>query len=276
MGGSLHLTLGLLAVGGDMAEATARWILARSTRSGDLKRTLKGLESAGSITIRSDRPIDQRLLRLTGGARCRLLGGAHPEAEWRRGWDGIWRMVVFDVPESSTALRTRLRRRLHEFRFGWLQNSVWISPHPVDAFRQALGELALVPESLAYFEVRPIGGESHTALVEGAWDFPGIIRKYAAYRRILQLHPDQTTGTAAAWFRWLEAEHRAWMSIARCDPYLPLELQPPGYPGQLAWTERREALHAFARGIENCSRTQSRSIRAVRRRRYSGLARVGS
>jgi DNA-binding transcriptional regulator PaaX len=173
-------------------------------------------------------------------------------------------LVVFDVPESSTALRTRLRRRLHEFRFGWLQNSVWICPHPVDAFRQALGELALIPESLAYFEARPVGGESHAALVEGAWDFPGIIRKYAAYRRILRMRPHQIKGTAADWFRWLAAEHRAWLRIARCDPYLPLELQPPGYPGQLAWAERREALHAFTRGIEIRARTEFRMPRAVR------------
>jgi len=257
MGGSLHLTLSLLAVGDDMAEATARWILARATRSGDLKRTFTRLESAGSITIRSDRLIDQRLLRLTGGARHRLLGGADPEVEWRRGWDGIWRLVVFDVPETSTALRTRLRRRLREFRFGWLQNSVWIFPHPVDAFRQAVGELALVPESLAYFEARPVGGETPAALVNGAWDFPRIIENYAAYRRILRSRPDATTGTAAAWFRWLTAEHRAWLRIAHADPFLPLELQPPGYPGQLAWTERREALHAFVRRIEIRAGTKS-------------------
>jgi len=87
-----------------------------------------------------------------------------------------WRLVVFDIPESSRSLRTHLRAFLRDCRFGWLQNSVWISPDPVDAFRQELGETGLVPESLTYFEARPVGGESPAALVNSAWDIARLRR----------------------------------------------------------------------------------------------------
>jgi DNA-binding transcriptional regulator PaaX len=264
MAGSIYFTLSLLALGGEMGEATAKWILARSTRSRRLQRQLARLETAGSITISSGSAIDQRLLRLTGETRRRLIGGVDPEVEWARGWDGIWRLVAFDIPESACALRTQLRRRLHEFRFGWLQNSVWISPHPVDAFRLELGELGLVPESLTYFAARTIGGESHAELVNGAWDFPSIIKNYAAYREVLLLRPNQDTGRVASWFRWLAVENRAWQRIARCDPFLPLELEPAGYPGHAAWNERREALQAFARGIESRAMKNPLTTRSMR------------
>jgi phenylacetic acid degradation operon negative regulatory protein len=254
MAGSLYLTLSLVARGGEMAETMARWILARSTRANLLQRKLARLEAAGAITILPGGPLDQRILRLTDGGRLRLLGGVNPEVEWGRRWDGVWRIVAFDIPESALALRTRLRRRLRDFRFGWLQKSVWISPHPVDAFHQVLGETGIAPESLSYFEAKPAGGESTAALVNGAWDFTRLLEDYTAYHEILRRRPEWPASTATDWFHWLEAEHQAWCRIARRDPFLPRELQPPDYPGQAAWAERCEALRAFAREMEPWAR----------------------
>jgi phenylacetic acid degradation operon negative regulatory protein len=263
MAGSLYLTLSMLAFDSEMAEATACWILSRLSGSGQLRRKLARLVAAGAIMISPQRQMDQRILRLTDKVRCHLLGGVDPEVEWRRCWDGVWRLAVFDIPESSLALRTRLRRRLREFRFGMLQRSVWINPHPVDAFRQSLDETGLVPERLTYFAARPVGGESHAALVNSAWDFSRLAEDYAAYREILRLRPGRISGTAARWFRWLDAEHLAWCRIARRDPFLPLELQPPGYPGQAAWAERRGALDEFARVVAAGTRAETLVTRAL-------------
>ena len=41
-------------------------------------------------------------------------------------------MVVFDLPEAKNKLRVRLRRFLQEQHFGYLQNSVWITPDPLE------------------------------------------------------------------------------------------------------------------------------------------------
>ena len=251
MTGSLYLTLSLAAQGGEMAETMARWILARATRASRLQRKLARLEAAGTIAILSGGSLDRRILRLTDEARGRLLGGVNPEAEWGRRWDGIWRIVAFDIPEPMLALRARLRRRLRDFRFGCLQKSVWISPRPADAFHRGLGEAGIVPANLSYFEARPAGGESTAALVNGAWDFTRLLDDYAVYRGILRLHPTRLAGTTKSWFHWLEAEHTAWCRVVRRDPFLPVELQPPNYPGQAAWAERGEAFHAFARATES-------------------------
>jgi hypothetical protein len=64
-----------------------------------------------------------RLHRLTEAGRLHALGGRDPEAQWKRRWDGRWRMVIFDVPEGRRLLRNRLRRQLHHRGFGYLQHS---------------------------------------------------------------------------------------------------------------------------------------------------------
>ena len=243
------LTFSMVAFGGEMAEATARWILARTTRTGRMRRQLARLEAAGTVAMSGSGSLDQRLVRLTSAARLNLLGGIDPEMEWRHPWDGVWRIVAFDIPDSVEALRTRLRRRLREHRFGWLQNSVWISPRPVDDFRRTLGEMGIDPESLTYFEARPAGGESSSALVNGAWDFTRLAQDYESYRAIVRLRPSRKAGTVGEWFRWLETEHRAWLRIARRDPFLPATLLPPGYLGQTAWRERRDALRTFVQAV---------------------------
>lgn len=45
--------------------------------------------------------------------------------------DGSWHVVVFDVPERLRKTRDALRYELVQLGFRKLQESVWVSPHPV-------------------------------------------------------------------------------------------------------------------------------------------------
>lgn len=52
-------------------------------------------------------------------------------------WDGKWRIVFFDIPESSRSARDQIRRLLKELGFRQLQLSVWVHPLPcLDYFRE--------------------------------------------------------------------------------------------------------------------------------------------
>ena len=214
MSANLKLLLSLVAFGGELAGHGARAIYARISKNGRIDRALQRLATAGEIAVSGEGPIDQRVLRLTEEGRRAALGGIDPVAAWSRPWDGFWRVVAFDIPETATARRTRLRRRLHEFRFGWLQNSVWITPDPIEAFRAGLDETGIAPDSLTYLEARPAGGESPAALVTAAWDFAALARSYSGYEEILAARPSSLAGTHAAWLRWLHAENRAWRLVA--------------------------------------------------------------
>src|SRR5256885_14547230 len=95
---------------------------------------------------------NDRLYRLSAQGRLHALGGRDPEARWARRWDGFWRMGIFDVPTPQNAQREKLRRYLRDKYFGCLQNSVWITPDPLEAEQQILRGGALHVGTLGLFE----------------------------------------------------------------------------------------------------------------------------
>ncbi|MDP3696674.1 MAG: hypothetical protein Q8R55_01425 [Candidatus Taylorbacteria bacterium] len=46
------------------------------------------------------------------------------------GWDGIWRVFLFDIPARKKAARAVLLSKLKELGFVMLQRSVWVHPFP--------------------------------------------------------------------------------------------------------------------------------------------------
>jgi len=45
-------------------------------------------------------------------------------------WDGKWRLVIFDIPESKRNARDALRKKLEQLEFYQCQKSGWIHPFP--------------------------------------------------------------------------------------------------------------------------------------------------
>ena len=238
------MILGLAAAGGEVSGAFARMLWKSISRQGRLAQTLHRLQRAGIIDIHGTGPLDERIIRLTTAGNSQARAWISPAELWARRWDGSWRIVAFDIPETDAALRVRLRRKLHEYRFGWLQNSVWISPDPIEDFHAKLGEKLLLPESLTVFEAHPVGGESHESIVKSAWDFSALDKAFSHYFDLLRLRPNRLQGPAV-WLSWLDTEHCAWREIVRLDPFLPAPLHPKGYRGRAAWSARMEALAAF-------------------------------
>lgn len=187
----------------------------------------------------------QRLYRLTDAGRIQALGGRDPEACWGRPWDGTWRLVLFDVPESRRGIRNKLRRYLSEHGFGYLQNSVWVTPDPVTEQRVLLADGPVDAESLVFFDARPAAGESNADIVGGAWNWAAINECHDRYREILACRPTdplRTAGAAEAFKNWLGRERRAWMEVLLRDPFLPKSLLPNGYTGQMTWQLRVKAI----------------------------------
>jgi|SRR3989344_1740412 len=46
--------------------------------------------------------------------------------------DGIWKMVIFDIPEKHKKVRNILRAKLKQLHFKKWQNSIWMSPFALD------------------------------------------------------------------------------------------------------------------------------------------------
>lgn len=59
-------------------------------------------------------------------------------------WDGKWRIVIFDIPESKRLVRDVLRRRLKSWKFERWQKSVWASKKNfTQKLRQLVKELEI-------------------------------------------------------------------------------------------------------------------------------------
>jgi phenylacetic acid degradation operon negative regulatory protein len=222
----------------------------RHSRPGRMNRHLKALETAGLVEHLGTEQGDDRLVRLTDAGRDSFWGTLDPEALWGRRWDGVWRMAMFDVPQARNALRVRMRRKLRDLRFGWLQNSVWVSPDPIADLLRALAAEEISVESLLFMEGRPAGGETDAELVAGAWDFEQLARLHATYLKFLETRPASPRVTkGGGWPVWLAAEERAWRAIVRHDPFLPAALLPRGYAGRTVWEARREILRTTAQAL---------------------------
>ncbi len=193
-----------------------------------------------------------RLYRLTTEGRLRALGGRDPEAQWSRPWDGRWRLVLFDVPLAANSHRVRLWRYLSNRGFGYLQDSVWISPHPLTEEVRLLASAKIDVESLILLEAKPCAGESNADIVGGAWDFDRINSFYSRHLGVLSEKPTvkrNSETNAKALRRWAEAERIAWKDAVSADPLLPKELLPAAYLGRRAWQRRIKVLEKARRDL---------------------------
>lgn len=203
-----------------------------------LRQTINRLEHQEFLETHG-KSLDQ-VIHLTEKGRKIFTTDLDPETEWAREWDGMWRMVLFDIPESKSSLRQRLRRILRENRFGCLQRSVWLSPHPMnsisDLIRKAIPGLA----SLSLMECRLLRGQSNAEVVKATWDYSRINANYDAYvQHLSQCRAKRIPEDAD---RFIAEEKRLWEIALKHDPLLPKQLVPSGYIGKKAWRLRKRRL----------------------------------
>jgi phenylacetic acid degradation operon negative regulatory protein len=212
-----------------------------------LRHQLRYLEKRA--LIRRERRAGQMVLRITELGRLTAWGGRDPEARWARPWDGMWRMVVFDLPLGRQAVRQQLLRWFRRNGFGYLQDSVWIHPDPLEEVAAALEDFRDDVESLTIMEARCCAGYANDAIVRGAWDFDEINKRYEAYLDRFGKPDRRLVGGRLGFVeagQWLRSERIAWDHAVSLDPMLPRALLPSGYRGVAAWQTRRRLLRAVA------------------------------
>ncbi len=73
-------------------------------------------------------------LRLTkrGEAELRRVSLADFKLKKPRRWDGKWRVLIFDIPETRRYVRFQIRQTLLTIGFVRVQDSVWAYPYPCE------------------------------------------------------------------------------------------------------------------------------------------------
>lgn len=75
-------------------------------------------------------------------------------------WDGKWRLVMFDIPESNRTARDLIRQRLRYLGLVTIQKSVFIHPYPCYEVIGTLRDHYGLPAGQLYvFEAKVLEGE---------------------------------------------------------------------------------------------------------------------
>ena len=98
-----------------------------------LRRTFIDLEKKKIIKYKKSKNGEYYVELSTEG---RILAGeikvAELKLERQKKWDGLWRMVIFDIPEKQREIRDALRLTLLRGGFAKLQHSVLVYPFPCE------------------------------------------------------------------------------------------------------------------------------------------------
>ena len=96
-----------------------------------LWKKLYYLEHAGYIKKVRIPKKNHSFFHLTPKGRFKFLKYLHLEKIKKMKWDGYWRVIIFDIPETLKKWREFIRPKLKELGFHPLQESVYITPYPV-------------------------------------------------------------------------------------------------------------------------------------------------
>lgn len=189
-------------------------------------------------------------LKLTAQGRERLPIYHTPESSWNSPWNGIWYVLIFDVPEKERHYRDTLRGHLKRLRMGCLQKSVWVTPRDIRPDYDDLEQAANVHAISYLLESRTVLHRETNEVVENAWNFNWLHelheRYLHTYERNLHLL-DQEDRDEEALMTLLYQEAEAYVQCMRPDPLLPNALLPKTYLGKEVF-----ALHeSLRRSIAN-------------------------
>lgn len=131
-----------------------------------LTRSVKNLVEAGCAEILDS--ANQSFVRITkkGKSRLNTLRLISEDSLVPVSWDGMWRIILLDLPENRKSERESLRYLLKKAGFVCLKNSAWISPFPFEhLFTNIKKDLGLKTEMMI-FVTEFIDEESKKVLFE--------------------------------------------------------------------------------------------------------------
>jgi len=104
----------------------------------------------------------QLLLELTEKGKTKVLNYKIDEMEIKKPikWDGLWRVVIFDIPENKRMARDMLRKKLRQLGFYKLQKSVFVHPFPCRDEICFIKEVLKIGPYLTFLEAKFIDNES--------------------------------------------------------------------------------------------------------------------
>ncbi len=162
-----------------------------------------------------------------------------------RGWDRIWRLVAFAIPEAKRAARDAFRDHLLELGGAPIQNGLYVSPHLWDADVLAEAARLDVTEHLMVASTSELelgGSRDPREIARRLWPIEEVATRYQNFIDVYDGVPEQLERMRRNKERLAEADFLPGALIIgikfqECfgaDPLLPPELLPRPWPGRRA------------------------------------------
>ncbi len=143
-----------------MACVIAPFLKKKQIQKRDVQRNLDSLTRSGLVKIFIDAKGETKIeLTKKGKWEAFLRSKSHDTK--KNMWDGLWRVVIFDVPMSKNKIRIELRRAMIMYGFKMLQQSVWVYPFPCDDFITVLKSHLGVANDVLYMKVNYIENDKY-------------------------------------------------------------------------------------------------------------------
>ena len=114
-----------------------------------ITRSIKNLIDSGCAEMFNSS--SRKFVRITkeGKSKLNALRLEGEDALVPTSWDGLWRIILLDLPENRKSERESLRYLLKKAGFVCLKNSAWISPFPFEhLFMNIKKDLGLTTEMM--------------------------------------------------------------------------------------------------------------------------------
>lgn len=134
-------------------------------------------------------------------------------------WDGVWRIISYEIPEKKRHLRDRLRREMEGWGLGPWHRSFWMTAHPVIS---TLRDLVYGKEEAEYiqaFESTHMFGDMEI-MVEKVWQKSKIEKNY---RELFKDWHETLSKDLSKEAKMTEILYK-YIRILRSDPGLPPSL----------------------------------------------------
>ena len=201
--------------------------------------------------------LDTPLLAISDEGSGQLETYLRPDKWWSRKWNGIWYVLVYDVPEVDRSYRNVLRQFLKKQRMGCFQKSVWITPHDIRPQYSDLEEAAALGAFACLFEARTVLGMPAERVVWESWDFDRLFwiqkRFCEIYAENLELLNGSVVLSLDSLMRLAAEEIDAFRSAFVLDPLLPNALLPWDYKGKEAYSLHQKLSNQIRMGLLRCN-----------------------
>lgn len=194
------------------SQSSARVAVSQLLENGDIEKIVKNDIVCFSLTLKGYRILSDNLLK--------------PYRGFKNGWDGKWRVVIFDIPESERGKRARIRQILRNSGFGRLTNSVYVSPFDnLEVACQKIREKIGKESKLFSFEAKQINDLVENKIIaKTAFHLDELAKKYNRWIKLAK-NPNSKIDILISYY----------VLLLEVDPALPEELLPVSWSFTKSW-----------------------------------------